>query len=272
VSSFDNIDHALMMRAVRKHTDSPWMLLYIERWLKAPAQLEDGTLVPRDKGTPQGGVASPLLANIFLHHVFDSWMVGTHPHCPFERYADDVVVHCRSEAQAHSVRRTIEERLKACKLEAHPQKTKIVYCKDSNRRENRNHVSFDFLGYTFRPRPSLNRHGEYFVSFAPGVSGKAAKAIVAEIRRWRIHRKSGTSLEGLSRIYNPKIRGWVNYYGKYYRSALHPVFSRLNRRLVRWVQRKYKRYRHQRRATRWLRAIARKEPAWFAHWQMGALP
>lgn len=269
---FDNIDHALMMRAVRKHTDSPWMLLYIERWLKAPAQLEDGTLVPRDKGTPQGGVASPLLANIFLHHVFDSWMVGSHPHCPFERYADDVVVHCRSEAQAHSVRRTIEERLKACKLEAHPQKTKIVYCKDSNRRENRNHVSFDFLGYTFRPRPSLNRHGEYFVSFAPGVSGKAAKAIVAEIRRWRIHRKSGTSLEGLSRIYNPKIRGWVNYYGKYYRSALHPVFSRLNRRLVRWVQRKYKRYRHQRRATRWLRAIARKEPTWFAHWQMGALP
>ena len=269
---FDNIDHALMMRAVRKHTDSPWMLLYIERWLKASAQLEDGTLAPRGKGTPQGGVASPLLANIFLHHAFDSWMAGNHPHCPFERYADDVVVHCRSEAQAHFIRRKIEERLKACKLEAHPQKTKIVYCKDSNRRENRNHVSFDFLGYTFRPRPSLNRHREYFVSFAPAVSGKAAKAIVAEIRRWQIHRKSGTSLEGLSRTYNPKIRGWVNYYGRYYKSALYPVFSRLNRRLVRWVQRKYKRYRHQRRATRWLRAIARKEPQRFAHWQLGALP
>ena len=269
---FDNIDHALMMHAVRKHTDCPWMLLYIERWLKAPAQLKDGTLVPRDKGTPQGGVASPLLANIFLHHAFDTWMTERYPSCPFERYADDVVVHCSTEAQAHFLRRKIEERLKACKLEAHPQKTQIIYCKDSNRRADYTHVRFDFLGYTFRPRPSVNRHGEFFVSFAPAVSRKAAKAIVAEIRRWQIHRKSDKSLEDLSRMFNRVIRGWVNYYGRYHRSALARVFCCLNRRLVRWVQRKYKRYRSQRRATRWLRAIARKQPALFAHWQIRAVP
>ena len=269
---FDNIDHALMMRAVRKHTSCPWMLLYIERWLKAPAQLEDGTLVLRGKGTPQGGVASPLLANIFLHHAFDSWMAENYPNCPFERYADDVVVHCRSEAQAQFIQRKIEGRLKACKLEVHPAKTKVVYCRDSNRRENHTSISFDFLGYTFRPRPSVNCQGVFFVSFIPGVSGKAAKAIVAEVRRWRIHRKSDKSLEDLSRLYNRVIRGWVNYYGRYYKSALIAVFSRLNRRLVRWVQKKYKRYRLQRRATRWLRAIARKQPALFAHWRLGAVP
>jgi len=269
---FDNIDHSLMMRAVRKHTDSPWMLLYIERWLKAPAQLAGGPLVPRSKGTPQGGVASPLLANIFLHHAFDVWMAERHPQCPFERYADDVVVHCRSQAEAQTMRRTIEERLKACKLEAHPGKTKVVYCRDSNRRELQAHITFDFLGYTFRPRRAANRRGEFFVSFLPGISGKAAQTVVAEMRRWQIQRKSDKSLEDLSRIYNSRIRGWINYYGKYYKSALRPVFGCLNRRLVRWVQKKYKRYRHQRRATQWLRAIARKEPGLFAHWQLGMVP
>ena len=156
---FDNIDHALMMRALRKHTDNPWILLYVERWLKAPAQQKDGTIVPRDKGTPQGGVVSPLLANIFLHHALDLWLADTHPHCPYERYADDVVVHCRSEAQARFIRHSIEDRLRACKLEAHPQKTKLVYCRDSNRIENHRPISFDFLGYTFRPRPAVNRTG-----------------------------------------------------------------------------------------------------------------
>ncbi len=269
---FDNIDHSLMMRAVRKHTADPWILLYVERWLKASVQLEDGTLVARDKGTPQGGVASPLLANIFLHHVFDMWMAESYPQCPFERYADDVVVHCRTEAEASVLRRAIEERLKACKLEAHPEKTKIVYCRDSNRREAHSNITFDFLGYTFRPRTAVNRQGEHFVSFAPGVSSKAAQAITAEMRRWKIQRKSDKELVDLSRMYNRQIRGWINYYGRYYKSALYPLFQRLNRRLVRWVRKKYKRYRHQRRATRWLRELARSEPGWFAHWQMGAYP
>ena len=237
---FDNIDHALMMRALRKHTDNPWILLYVERWLKAPAQPRDGALVPRDKGTPQGGVVSPLLANLFLHHALDLWLAAFHPLCPFERYADDVVVHCRSEAEARFIRQSIEERLQACKLEAHPQKTKLVYCRDSNRTERHRPVSFDFLGYTFRPRNAVNRSGKHFVSFIPGVSAKAAKAITAEIRRWQIHRKSDKSLEDLGSIYNPKIRGWIAYYGRYYKSALYPTFRLLNRRLVRWVRKKYK--------------------------------
>jgi RNA-directed DNA polymerase len=269
---FDNIDHALMLRAVRKHTDCPWMLLYIERWLKAPAQLEDGTLVSRDKGTPQGGVASPLLANIFLHHAFDNWMAENYPSCPFERYADDAVVHCKSEAQARFIRREIAKRLQACRLELHPEKTKVVYCRDGKRRQDFTQTSFDFLGFTFRPRTAFNRHGEFFVNFLPGVSRKATKAMVAEIRQWQMHRMSDKSLEDLSRIFNRVIRGWVNYYGKYYRSALDPVFHCLNRRLVRWAQNKYKRYRRQRRATHWLRAIARREPVWFAHWQLRAVP
>ncbi len=223
-------------------------------------------------GNIVGGVVSPLLANIFLHHAFDSWMAESYPTCPFERYADDVVVHCRSEAQAQFIRRKIKARLRACKLEVHPAKTKIVYCRDSNRRETHTNISFDFLGYTFRPRPSVNRQGVFFVSFLPGVGGKAAKAIAAEIRRWRIHRKSDKSLEDLSRLYNQVIRGWVNYYGGYYKSALVSVLRCLNRRLVRWAQKKYKRYRLQRRATRWLRAIARKQPTLFAQWQLGAVP
>lgn len=269
---FDNIDHALMLRALRKHTDNPWILLYVERWLKAPAQQGDGSLVPRDKGTPQGGVASPLLANLFLHHVLDLWLTDNYPLCPFERYADDVVVHCRSEAEAQFIRRAIEERLQACKLEAHPQKTKLVYCRDSNRTEHHRPSSFDFLGYTFRPRKAVNRIGKHFVSFTPGVSAKAAKAIRAEIRRWQIHRKSDKSLEDLGSIFNPQIRGWIAYYGRYYKSALYPTFRLLNRRLVRWVRKKYKRRRFHRKATKWLRAIARKEPGLFAHWSIGEFP
>ena len=269
---FDNIDHSLMLHAVREHTDCPWILLYVERWLKAPALREDGTQVERDKGTPQGGVASPLLANIFLHHAFDLWMAREYPHIPFERYADDAVVHCRSEKQAHFIRRKIEERLRACKLEVHPEKTKVVYCKDDLRPGEYHTQSFDFLGYTFRPRGATNRWGKFFVNFSPAVSDKAAKSIGAEIRGWNIHRKSDKSLEDLSHIFNKYVRGWINYYGKYYPSALYPIFRRFNRRLVRWARQKYKRYGHQRRATYWLRRIARRRPELFAHWRLGVLP
>ena len=269
---FDNIDHALMMRAVRKHTDCPWVLLYIERWLKAPAEAADGTRTDRDRGTPQGGVISPLLANLFLHYAFDRWMAENHPSIPFERYADDIVVHCRSEAQAQFIRRELEKRLAACRLELHPEKTKIVYCRDSNRPRDYPRIAFDFLGFTFRPRTAVNRRGEFFVSFSPAVSRKAAKEIVAAVRQWKIHKLSDKSLEDLSRMFGSEIRGWVNYYGRFYKSALYPVFSSLNRRLVRWARKKYKRYRHQRRATHWLRGLARRQPGLFAHWALGALP
>jgi len=270
---FDNIDHSLMMHAVRKHTDSPWMLLYIERWLKAPVEAEDGTLIARDRGTPQGGVISPLLANIFLHHVFDMWMSREYPGCPFERYADDVVIHCSSQEQALAVKASVEARLRRCKLEAHPDKTRIVYCRDSNRTEDHNDVKFDFLSYSFQPREAENRWGELFTSFLPAISGKAIKAVTAEVRKWRIHRMSQQELTDLARKFNPIIRGWVYYYGRYYPTALRRAFTGLNRRLVRWAQGKYKRFRtHQRQATDWLRRLARQNRALFAHWQIGIVP
>lgn len=270
---FDNIDHALMMHAVRKHTDSRWMLLYIERWLKAPAEAEDGSIIARDRGTPQGGVISPLLANIFLHHVFDEWMSREHPGCPFERYADDVVIHCRSKEEALAVKATVEARLRRCKLEAHPDKTRIVYCRDSNRAKDHEHIRFDFLGYSFKPRRAKNRWGKLFYSFLPAISTKAQKAIAAEVRGWRIHRMSHAELEDLSREFNPKIRGWVNYYGRYSPALLWRSLRCLNRRLVRWLQNKCKRYRTKTgEATLWLRRFARQHSDLFGHWQIGLVP
>ena len=265
---FDEIDHKLLMRAVRKHTDCRWLLLYIERWLKAPAQLEDGTLVSRGKGSPQGSVISPLLANLFLHYAFDEWMRRNNSSIPFERYADDILVHCKSEGQARWIKSAIEKRLQQCRLQLHPQKTKIVYCKDSSRRGNYSNEKFDFLGYTFRPRLSKSRRGEFFVNFSPAVGDEAAKSIRREIRGWRIHRMSDKSIEDLSRIFNPVLRGWINYYGRFYKSALYPIFDQLNCALKRWAMRKYKKLRgRQRRARYWLGRIARREPNLFVHWR-----
>ena len=270
---FDNIDHMLMMRAVRKHTRSKWLLLYISRWLKAPIQLEDGSLVSREKGSPQGSVISPLLANLFLHYAFDEWMKRNHESVPFARYADDVVVHCRSEKEVRFIKAVIGRRLSQCKLELHPEKTKFVYCKDDHRRESYPVQKFEFLGYTFRPRLAKSRSNRYFVNFSPAVSDKAGKAIRKAIRGWKIHRMSDKSIADLSRMLNPVIRGWVNYYGKYYKSALYPVFNQLNMSLIRWAMRKYKKLRgRQRRAYYWLGRIARTKLWLFAHWRFGAAP
>ena len=270
---FDTIDHALLMRAVRHHTDCPWVLLYIERWLKAPAQMADGTLVKRDQGTPQGGVASPLLANLFLHYAFDAWMRRTYPHLPFERYADDVIVHCRTEAEAQALRSAIDQRLAQCRLKLHPEKTKIVYCKDANRRGRYPHEQFDFLGFTFRPRRSRNRAGAYFASFSPAVSKKAANAMRQTMRRWQLERRTDKTLIDLAHMFNPVLRGWINYYGAYYRYALHRVFRPLERVLACWVTHKYKRFRgHRHRATYWLGRICERDPNLWAHWQMGVKP
>lgn len=266
---FDNLDHDLVMRAVRRYTDCQWVLLYIERWLKAPSQLEDGTLVAREKGTPQGGVVSPLLANIFMHLAFDTWMQKLHPGVPFERYADDVIVHCETEAQAQMVRASIERRLAQCKLELNPEKTKIVYCKDNGRRGRYPNEKFDFLGYTFRSRSSKDRWGRLFTSFAPARSDKAAKAMRQAMRDWGLHRRSDQSIDDLARMVNPALSGWINYYGGYYRSALNSVFRHLNRTLMKWAMRKYKRLRgQQRNAGHWLGAVARREPELFAHWRL----
>jgi RNA-directed DNA polymerase len=267
---FDNIPHDLLMRAVRKHAREKWVVLYVERWLKAPAQNEQGQLIARDKGTPQGGVVSPLLANLFLHYGFDAWMARKHPSLPFERYADDAIVHCRTKKEAEDLREAIIQRMAECGLELNLQKTKIVYCKDADRRGTHEHEKFTFLGYEFRPRMAKNHRGKYFVSFLPAISDKAAKAIRQEIRGWKLHLRSDKSLEDLARMFNPILRGWMQYYGKYYRSMLHPVFRPLNRRLVRWACRKYKKLRcHQRRATHWLRRISIRSPYLWAHWQIG---
>jgi len=231
---FDSIDHALLMRAVRKHTDCPWVPLYIERWLTAPMQKADGGLVARERGTPQGGVISPLLANLFLHYGFDAWMRRNHPDIPFERYADDAICHCQSEQQARTLRAALEQRLAECGLTLHPDKTQIVYCKDDDRRGDYPNRNFDFLGYTFRPRLARRRQGRIGVSFSPAVSNKALKAVRREVRSWNLPRRSDKSLDDLARMFNPVIRGWINYYGHYYKSALYPTLRHIDAKLARW--------------------------------------
>jgi RNA-directed DNA polymerase len=268
---FDNLDHELLMRAVRKHTDCKWVLLYVERWLRASVQFEDGTLINRDKGTPQGGVVSPLLANLFLHYALDEWMKKNYPNIPWERYADDAVFHCKTEAEANTLKTAIGERLGHCKLELHPEKTKIVYCKDERRQGDYPLKKFDFLGYTFRPRQSRNKWGKYFVSFSPAVSNKAATYMRRTMRKWRLHRRSEKSLSDIARMYNPILRGWINYYSKYHRSALYPIFQNLNRTLTKWVMWKYK-LKGRRMAANGLGRIARLEPCLFAHWQISIRP
>ena len=271
---FDNLDWDLVLKAVRHHVQTPWILLYIERWLKAPAQKQDGSQEARTKGSPQGAVISPLLANLFLHYAFDAWMQRTYPDIPFERYADDVIIHAKSQAQAEQVLAAVRQRLRECRLELHPEKTRIVYCQDSDRKGQHAHIQFDFLGYTFRPRRAKNRWGKFFVSFLPAISHKAALAIQETIRNWRLAAtRNNQSLEDIARLVNPSVRGWVNYYGRFYRSALTPVLRHLERALVRWACRKYKRLRrHYTNAAHWLGRVARRAPQLFVLWQMGIRP
>jgi len=266
---FDTIPHELLLRAVRKHTQCAWVLLYIERWLKAPVQLEDGALEPREKGTPQGSVISPLLANLFLHYTFDRWMAQHHPDVPFERFADDSLCHCNSEQQAQSLKESLARRLTECGLELHPDKTRIVYCKDDDRRGTYPHTKFDFLGYHFRARRSKNWKGKFFINFSPAVSDTATKAIRDEIRHWQLRCRVDRNIDDLARMFNPIIRGWMNYYGRYYKSALYPTFRYLDRCLAHWAMAKYKRLRrHRRRAAHWVRRVTLRDPKLFAHWSM----
>jgi len=269
---FDNIDHELLMKAVRKHTDNKWVILYIERWLKAPMQLPDGTLIERTKGTPQGGVISPVLSNLFLHYVFDSWMTRNYPGMLWCRYADDGLVHCRTEQEAQQLLAMLTQRFAECRLELHPTKTKIIYCKDSNRRGGYPQTEFDFLGYTFRPRlVKQSKRSILFVSFTPAASKTAMKSMRAKIREQGFQRKTELELSDIAKIVNPVLRGWMEYYGRYQPSILHSVFRHFNRKLVRWTMRKYKRFRGQKtNAAIYLQEIAKKQPQLFAHWKSGA--
>ena len=233
----------------------------------------DGTLEPRTRGTPQGGVISPLLANLFLHYAFDVWMRRTFPQCPFARYADDAVVHCHNQAEAQAAVEAIRDRFAQCHLELHPTKTRIVYCKDDGRPREYDNVEFDFLGYTFQPRLAKNRWGKYFVSFLPAISTKAAKMIRRTIREWRVTTWSNHRLEDLAQLVNPVVRGWMNYYGRFYRSRCVQVLRHLDEALAAWVRRKFKRFRRRERASvHWLGCIARREPTLFVHWQLGIRP
>ena len=217
------------------------------------------------------GVASPLLANLFLHYALDRWLAVHYPQVPFERYADDVIVHCKTEKQAQEMRKAIAKRLQTCGLELHPEKTKIVYCKDDSRKGTYSNESFTFLSYTFQPRKAKSRKGKFFINFSPAVSEQAAKDMRDTIRSWKLPKRSDQGIEELSRMFNPIVRGWLQYYGRYYRSALYPMARALNRDLALWAVRKYKKLRrHLRRATHWIARISRRAPGLFALWQIGA--
>jgi RNA-directed DNA polymerase len=270
---FDNIDHELLLRAVRKHCSTPWVLLYIERWLRAPMETKEGEQVARERGTPQGGVVSPLLANLFLHYTLDAWMRREMRSVRFCRYADDGVIHCKSEVQARLVLRKLGVRLRECGLELHPEKTRIVYCQDVNRQDAHPTIHFTFLGYTFRPRKAVDKYGRVYVNFSPGVSREALKKMRQTVRGWHIQLMCDQELNDLSNMFGPILRGWANYYGRFYPTALKPLWRQVNDYLVRWMRRKYKALaRGITRAARALGRLAETAPRSFVHWERGFLP
>jgi RNA-directed DNA polymerase len=263
---FDSVRWDLIMKAVEAHVRLPWVILYVRRWLAAAVQMPDGTLVRRDRGTPQGSAVSPVLANLFLHYAFDTWMAREFPDCPFERYADDAVVHCVSLDRARQVLAALEQRMSEVGLALHPDKTRIVYCKDGNRRGSYDGpVSFDFLGFTFRARTMNGKHGR-FTGYGPAVSGTALAKISQTVASWRLHRKITLSWAELIRWISPVIRGWMNYYGRYHRSALYPLLSRINYRIQRWLQAKYKRLRACKAVHKAWGRITTQYPRALPHW------
>jgi RNA-directed DNA polymerase len=265
----DSVDHDLMVRAVEVNTthEQRWVVLYVKRWLKAPLQLPDGTSQARDRGTPQGSAVSPVLANLFMHYAFDLWLQREFPTVEFERYADDAVVHCVTERQALRVWAALADRMEQVGLRLHPDKTKIVYCKDDNRPGSHEHESFTFLGYEFRARSVRSKDGVIFTAFTPAISPEALKKISGEVRSWRIHTKTLHSLQELADGINPIVRGWMTYYGRFTPAGLHPLLKRINGYLVRWARKKYRRLAPFKRVKRWWYDLLDRNPRMFAHWQ-----
>jgi RNA-directed DNA polymerase len=264
---FDSVPWDLIVKAVEAVTDTAWVLLYVKRWLAAPLQLPDGTLAERTKGTPQGSAVSPILANLFMHFAFDNWMARRFPAVQFERYADDAVVHCVSRRQAEDVLAAIAERMGEVGLRLHPDKTRIVYCKDDTRRADHEHTSFTFLGFSFRARPARRKNGELFMSFLPAMSTEALKAKGARLRALRIHRRTTLSLDDLAAWLNPIVAGWMNYYGRFYRSVMSRLLIRVSTYLRRWAGKKYRRLRAHGRFKRWWAGLLDRQPGLFAHWK-----
>ncbi len=269
---FDSVPWELVVKAVAAHTTDPWVVLYVKRWLAAPLALPDGSLQQRDRGTPQGSAVSPVLANLFLHYAFDAWMAREYPTVRFERYADDAIVHCVTEAQAKRLVVAIRNRLAEVGLQLHPTKTRIVYCKDGRRRLDYEHTAFSFLGFTFRARGARGKNGRNFTGFLPAVSKDALNKMSREVRRWRLHLLTGHELADLARKINPIVRGWMQYYGAYYRTVLDPLLARINAYLMRWIRRKYQRLRPFKKALACWQRIIRQQPRLFAHWAWKATP
>lgn len=264
---FDNIDHELLMRVVHRHIKETWICMYIERWLKTPFVLKNGEIIERKAGTPQGGVISPVLANMFLHYVFDMWMKRNFPQAPFERYADDGVVHCKTKEEAVFIKECLTKRFAECRLELHPTKTRIVYCKDKDRTKEEDLTEFDFLGYTFKAVHIMCRDGKTRLNFIASVSKTSAKAFRDKIKMLEIHKKTGCKIDMIAEILNPMLRGWINYFGKFNPSAMRYTLQCIERRIVKWAMSKYKRFRgHRRRAEKWLESVRKREPKLFAHW------
>jgi len=269
---FDNISHELLLKAVRRHVQCKWALLYIERWLTAPME-QDAKRIERSRGTPQKGVISPILSNLFLHYTFDLWMKRAYPDLPWCRYADDGLVHCRTEQEAEVVKAALQARLAECRLEMHPTKTKVVYCKNASRRGTYPNVKFDFLGYCFRPRLVMrSSDNKLFCGFNPAVSPSALKAMRSAVRDLNIRRHTYLSLADIAQKLNPLLRGWVGYYGRYAPSALYPLFRYVNLTLLAWAQRKFKRFRARKvRTARFLEGLARERADSFVHWRIGMI-
>lgn len=269
---FDNIDHKMLMSAVHHHVSESWIMLYIERWLKTPFVDANGDKIERQSGTPQGGVVSPILANLFLHYAFDRWISKTSPKTPFERYADDAIIHCRTKEEAVEVLNALDKRLQACKLALHPDKTKIVHCNTTSTSSDYPIQEFNFLGYTFQRMFIKDRLGRLQFNFLCKVSKKSAKSFKEKIQAMELHRHTGYTLNGIAKLINPTVRGWLNYFMKFQPSGVYDCMRCLNLRLVKWAMRKYKRFRgHKIRAIKWLKTVAKREPNLFAHWSLGML-
>jgi len=268
---FDNMSHELLEKAIERHVGEKWAKMYINRWLEAPIGDKEGNQRYRKgKGTPQGGVISPLLANLFLHYAFDKWFGIIFPMLCFVRYADDIIVHCNTRAEAEKVLQSIKERLGECKLQVNGEKTKIVYCKDANRKGMFKTVQFDFLGFSFQPRPTATKEGKMFLGYDCSISRKSEKKISEELRRSKFHLWTNLSITQLAEKFNPKIRGWINYYGKFRKYNLMRIFKILNWRLIKWAVYRYKRFKgSMHKAGRWIRQLAKSKPNLFVHWQHG---